>query len=61
MKKIRSSVIGHGDVKIGEYQNSNIFSSTAPQSSLFSHLNINDGGSWNIPPLNVVIVFLPRP
>ena len=38
MKKIRSSVIGHGDVKIGEYQNSNLFSSIdcSPVFSLLS-------------------------
>ena len=35
--------------------------STAPQSSLFPHSNINDGGPWNIPSLHAVIVCLPRP
>ena len=40
MKKVRSSVIGHGDVKIGEYQNSNLCSSSildcSPVDSLLS-------------------------
>ena len=51
------SVIGPGDVKIGECQNSNFVLLqylTAPQSSLFSHSNINDGDTWNIHSLYAV-------
>ena len=34
---------------------------TAPQSSLFSYSNINEGNEWNIPSLHAVIVCLSRP
>jgi len=33
MEKLESSLIGHGDVKIGEYQNSNLCSSSIPDCS----------------------------
>ena len=33
---------------------------TAPQSSVFSHSNINEGNEWNIPSLHAVIVCLSR-
>ena len=33
---------------------------TAPQSSVFSHLNINEGNEWNIPSLHAVLVCLSR-
>ena len=33
---------------------------TAPQSSLFSHSNINEGNEWNIPSLHAVLVCLSR-
>ena len=33
---------------------------TAPQSSVFSHSNINEGNEWNIPSLHAVIVRLLR-
>ena len=58
------SVIGPGNVKIGECQNSNFVLRqylTARQSSLFSHSNINDGDTWNIHSLNAVKACLPRP
>ena len=64
MKKPRSSVIGPGDVKIGECQNSNfVFLQylTASQSSLFSYSNVNDGDAWNIHSLYAVKACLPRP
>ena len=34
---------------------------TAPQSSVFSHSNINEGNEWNIPSLHAIIVCLSRP
>ena len=34
---------------------------TAPQSSVFSHSNINEGNEWNIPSLHALIVCLSRP
>ena len=34
---------------------------TAPQSSVFSHSNINEGNEWNIPSLYAIIVCLSRP
>ena len=33
---------------------------TAPQSSVFSHSNINEGNEWNIPSLHAVLVCLSR-
>ena len=33
MKKLRRSVISHGDVKMGEYQNSNVCSPSMPDFS----------------------------
>ena len=56
MKKPGSSVIGPGDVKIGECQNSKFVLQylTAPQSSLFSH-------TWNIHSPYAVKACLPRP
>ena len=58
------SVIGPGNVKIGECQNSNFVLLqylTARQSSLFSHSNIIDGDTWNIHSLHAVKACLPRP
>ena len=63
-EKLRNSVNGHGDVKIGEYHNSYLCSPPVPdahQSSVFSHSNINEGNEWNIPSLHAVIVCLSRP
>ena len=51
------SAIGPGNVKIGECQNNNFVLLqylSAPQSSLFSHSNINDGDTWNIHSLYAV-------
>ena len=62
MEKLGSSLIGHGDVKMGEYQNSNLCSSSIPDCSLvvslLFHSNINEGGAWirNIPSLHTVII-----
>ena len=62
MEKLGSSLISHGDLKIGEYQNSNLCFSSIPDCSLvvslLFHSNINEGGAWirNIPSLHAVII-----
>ena len=46
MKKLRRSVIGHGDVKISEYQNSNVCSPSMPDfSPVVSPLSLKAHGT----------------
>ena len=64
MKELRSSAIGHGDVKMVSIRIMTFVLLqylTAPQSSFFSYSNINDGGAWKIHSLGIVIVCLPGP